>query len=75
MNHLQGITLKQFNDAVEEMRKFYDFEDDETVLSSCFDPCKGCIGEVEVTTVDRDTGVRICMSKSIPAPKDPLWNY
>lgn len=62
---MQGGTVKQFMDALEEMRKVYAFKDEATRL--CTSNMRTmCHDMVTIRTVDEKTGVYIEMSKDIP---------
>lgn len=54
-------TIKNLKDALETMRKVYDFKDDETFFYNNF------TGEkvLHISTTDEKTGVYIEMSKSL----------
>lgn len=76
----RGITVKQFKDTLESMKKIYNYDDEKTRLSSCIDLIRGGIGEVEIMTIDNETGVLICMTKKVETSEnereeDPLWCY
>lgn len=79
-SHFRGITVKQFKDTLETLRKVYNFDDEKTRLSDCVDASTGGIGEVEIITTDEETGVSVILAKSVEAEnkekiKDTLWNY
>lgn len=61
----EGATVKQFVDALEEMRTVYPFKDENTRMSimdfRCMTP-----NHLTVITTDEKTGVVITMSKDIP---------
>lgn len=61
----EGATVEQFLEALEAMRKVYPFKNEETRLAvmdfRTLSP--NCL---TVTTMDKETGVFITMSKDIP---------
>ena len=57
-------TVKQFKDAIEEMRKIYPFKDEYTHLST-HDMASRENNRLELCTVDEETNITICMSKDI----------
>ncbi len=61
----EGGTVKQFREAIEEMRTLYPFEDDKTRLSTADfrTLAPTCL---TLATTDEKTGVFITMSKNIP---------
>ena len=70
MNKFAGISVKQFKDAIEEMRTVYPFTDENAHLSNCVDLFTGEVGRrVEVATTDERTGVHIVMEKVIQDEK------
>lgn len=62
----EGATVKQFVDAIEEMRKVYPFKDESTRMS-IMDSCRMTPNHLTVITTDERTGVVITMSKDIPS--------
>lgn len=68
MNRLQGMTVLQFKDILNEMKKVYNYKDSETRLGGCYDPrmSEKIISRVEIFTKDKDTGVEITMAKNTP---------
>lgn len=57
-------TVKQFKDAIEEMRKIYPFKDEYTHLS-IYNTVSEEHKRLELCTVDKETGITVCMSKVI----------
>lgn len=57
-------TIKQFKDAIEEMRKIYPFKDEYTQLST-YNIMSKEHNMLELRTVDKETGITVCMSKVI----------
>ena len=64
-NNYRGMTLKQFNDTVEEMRTIYPFEDDKTRICELYDLPSDELRKVEIITMDKRTNTRIIMSKEV----------
>ena len=62
---MQGGTVKQFMDALEEMRTIYPFKDEDTRLCTR-DFRTLSHNSLSIRTVDEKTGVYIEMSKDIP---------
>lgn len=65
MNRVQGMTLKQFYDVLEEMRTIYPFEADKTYLGNLRDLPSDSLMNVEILTKDEKTGIQIVMSKGV----------
>lgn len=61
----EGATVKQFMDAIEEMRKVYPFKD-ESARMAIMDFHRMTPNHLTVITTDEKTGVVITMSKDIP---------
>ena len=56
-------TVKQFLDALGEMREIYSFEDEKTRIVT-YDIITPKINDaLQISTVDEKTGIHICMSK------------
>ena len=72
MIRLQGVTVKQFKDVLQEMKSIYNYKDDETRLGGCFDPrfTNETPSRVEIYTTDKATGIDIVMSKGIERAVD-----
>ena len=62
---MQGGTVKQFMDALEEMRTIYPFKDEDTRMCTR-DFRTLSHNALSIRTVDEKTGVYIEMSKDIP---------
>lgn len=62
---MTGGTVKQFKDALEEMRKVYNFKDEKTRID-LREPITNNANKLTVLTVDEETQVFITMSKGIP---------
>ena len=59
-------TVKQFKDALEEMKMIYPYEEDSTYLSTHnILECRNMYSFLEVTTEDQATGIRITMAKDV----------
>ena len=65
MTNVRGMTLKQFNDTLEEMRTIYPFKDEKTRLGELKDLCSDSLRQVEIVTTDEETGIQIIMSKGV----------
>ena len=63
MTQPRGMTIRQLNNIIIDMRKIYDFKDDETYITNMLDMRSECISCFEITTFDETTGVRITMQK------------
>ena len=58
-------TVKQFLDALEEMREIYPFEDEKTRIVT-YDIITPKINDaLQISTVDEKTGIHICMDKHL----------
>ena len=62
---MTGGTVKQFKDALEEMRKIYPFDDGKTRIV-LREPLTNNANKLTVLTVDEESQVFITMSKNIP---------
>ena len=63
-------TVKQFLDALEEMREVYQFDDEKTRIVT-YDIVTPRINDcLQVSTIDEKTGIYICMSKHIEVEND-----
>lgn len=60
-----GGTVKQFKDALEEMRTIYNFDDEKTRIS-LRDPCTISATCLAIVTTDEKTGITVRMDKDIP---------
>lgn len=65
MTNVRGMTLKQFNDTLEEMRTIYPFKDETTRLGELRDLNSDSLRQVEIVTTDEETGIQIIMSKGV----------
>jgi hypothetical protein len=65
MNDLTGMTVWEFKDILEDMKKVYAYKDEETLFGLTYDPReeKGT-SRVEICTKDQDTGIYITMRKA-----------
>ena len=61
---MRGGTVKQFLDALDEMRSVYDFKDEDTEICtrSAYTNSDNCLS---IVTTDEKTGVHIQMTKDI----------
>lgn len=71
-----GMTIAQFKEIVEDMRKCYPFTDDGAQLGNLLDPLgnSASVRQVELHTTDEETGVFITMRKAIPNEKKGAFN-
>ena len=62
---MTGGTVKQFKDALEEMRKIYPFDDEKTRMDthSVFTNNEN---NLTIITIDEETGIGIQLTKNIP---------
>lgn len=65
MTRVRGMTLKQFNDVLEEMRTIYPYNPETTRLGDLMDMCTDSLRQVEIITTDEATGVQIVLSKGV----------
>lgn len=63
MTRPRGMTIKQLNDILNDMRKIYDFEDNITHITNMTDMLTESNSCIEITTFDAATGVYITMQK------------
>ena len=63
--NLRGMTLKEFNDVLNDMHKVYPFENDKTRICDVYNPRNASFNQVEIRTQDEETGVWITMSKEV----------
>ena len=57
-------TVKNFKDAIEEMKSIYPFDESKTRLST-HNIVEFTHGTLELCTTDEKTGITICMSKRV----------
>lgn len=65
MNRVNGMSLKQFYDVLEEMRTIYPYEAEKTYLGELRDLASNTQNQVEIMTTDEKTGILIIMSKGV----------
>ena len=65
MNSIQGASIQELYDALEEMRKIYKYDVKETYFGSMSDGGSRTQTHVEIHTKDPETGVYIIMQKDI----------
>ena len=63
MNRVSGMTIKQFNESVEEMRTVYKFNDESARIEDFHDMQTGFNRQVCIHAIDDKTGVEIVMCK------------
>lgn len=64
-DNMEGGTVKQFLDALEEMRALYPFKDEETILCTR-DFHRLTHNSLSIRTKDEKTGIYVEMTKEIP---------
>lgn len=64
-----SATVKQFNDALEEMRGIYPFNDETTKICT-FDVVSMSNDKLCIYAVDEKTGIEITMTKQIKTDKE-----
>ena len=72
MNIVRGMTIKQFNEILNDMRSIYPFRDEFTSLDEFTDLRTGSNRQVCIHTIDDKTGVEIVLCKGVdftPVPK------
>ena len=65
MNRIQGASIQELYDALEEMRKIYKYDVKETYFGSMSDEASRAQRHIEIHTKDPETGVYIIMQKDI----------
>lgn len=65
MGRISGMTIKQFNDVIKDMKTIYPFEDDKARLADTRDVISCAERHVEVLVKDERTDITIVMSKDI----------
>ena len=65
MTDPKGMTIKQFKDEVEKMRKCYPFKDEDAVLGNMIGIASCCINHIEIHTNDEDTGTHVILTKDV----------
>ena len=73
MNRIQGASIQELYDALEEMRKIYKYDVKETYFGSMSDEVSRTQTHIEIHTKDPETGVYIIMQKDID--KKDGWLY
>lgn len=63
MNRVRGMTIKQFNEILDDMRSIYPFRDEFTSLDEFADLRTGSNRQVCIHTIDDKTGVEIVLCK------------
>ena len=74
MTKTDGMTIAQFKEIVEDMRRCYPFTDDGARLGNLLDLDTNSVRQVELHTTDEETGVFITMKKAIPSEKKGAFN-
>lgn len=65
MTRLKGMTITQFKDIVEDMRKVYPFTDNNAKIIDTHDEYTAANTMLEILAYDEDTGVNIHLSKGL----------
>lgn len=65
MNQVRGMSVKQFYDTVNEMRKVYSFKDDVSYLDDFRELTTGYNRQVCIHTIDEETGVEVVLCKGV----------
>ena len=65
MNNVRGMTIKEFNDVLNEMHGIYPFKPETTHLGDLRDIITDAIRQVEIITTDEETGIKIVMAKGV----------
>ena len=63
MSHLSGVTLKEFHEMVESMRKVYPFQDEKTKIVDTIDPKWGAHMLLDLHAYDEENKVHVRLSK------------
>lgn len=59
------MTIAQFNNVIAEMHSIFNFDDEKADLLSVTDPTYLKPNKVEITTIEKNTKIRVVMSKYI----------
>ena len=65
MNNVREMTIKEFNDVLNEMHGIYPFKPETTYLGDFRDMITDSLRQVEIITTDEETGIKIIMAKSV----------
>lgn len=60
-----NMTITEFNETLETMRKAYPFKDDTTKICNLYNIRDNCCDRIEIATVDEETMTRIVMTKEV----------
>lgn len=60
-----NMTITEFNETLETMRKAYPFKDDKTRIISFYDLKSNSNNQIALCTVDEDTKTEITMVKEV----------
>lgn len=66
-------TVKQYIDALNEMKKVYSFNDDETymsILDNYVRDSKNSFNELRIETIDKETGIEVFLTKVVKCEKE-----
>lgn len=60
-----NMTISEFNETLEIMRKVYPFKNDKTRIYNLQDMRDNCYDCIEICTIDEKTNTRITLSKEV----------
>ena len=60
-----NMTITEFNETLETMRKAYPFKDDTTRICNLYNIRDNCYDRIEIATVDEETKTQIVMTKEV----------
>lgn len=66
-------TVKQYIDALDEMKKVYSFNDDEaymSILDNYARDSKNSFNELRIETIDKETGIEVFLTKVVKCEKE-----
>lgn len=65
MNNIKGMSVKQLNTILDEMRTIYPFKDEDAYLGNLRDIITEQPRQVEIYTKDEQTGISIILAKGV----------
>ncbi len=65
MTDPKGMTIKQFKDEIEQMRKCYSFKDEDAFLGNMIGATSLCVNHIEIHADDEETGVHVVLTKDV----------
>ena len=60
-----NMTITEFNETLETMRKAYSFKDDKTRIVSLYNIKNNSYDSIEIATIDEETKTQIVMTKEV----------